>query len=143
MTKTYKIRYNTKSKEYLSRWILVCEGREVFVSEIHINTKTFTTKDYIEVLGDYKCHISCTGNLSIKNNVAYITNNDEGLAIKRHILKTISYRLLSTSAMIITTYLLGVDIEISALIGIGELMFKPFLYFIHERIWYNLRFKKK
>jgi uncharacterized membrane protein len=38
---------------------------------------------------------------------------------------------------------LGAGIELSALIGVGELMIKPTIYFFHERIWYRLRFPKK
>lgn len=58
-------------------------------------------------------------------------------AIKRHILKTISYRILGTLITIITAYLLGASIEISSLLGLGELLLKPIIYFIHERIWYK------
>jgi len=57
--------------------------------------------------------------------------------VKRHILKTISYRILGTSITVITAYLLGASIEISSLLGLGELLFKPIIYFIHERIWYK------
>ena len=72
-------------------------------------------------------------NLKEKNNQKI----KEPSPLKRHILKTISYRLLSTSIMILTTYLLGMDLKISAIIGIGELVFKPIIYFIHERFWYK------
>jgi len=58
-------------------------------------------------------------------------------AIKRHLLKTISYRILGTSITVITAYLLGASIEISSLLGVGELLLKPIIYFIHERIWYK------
>lgn len=57
--------------------------------------------------------------------------------VKRHILKTISYRILGTSITVITAYLLGASIEISSLLGLGELLFKPIIYFVHERIWYK------
>lgn len=57
--------------------------------------------------------------------------------VKRHILKTISYRILGTSITVITAYLLGASIEISSLLGLGELLLKPIIYFIHERIWYK------
>ena len=57
--------------------------------------------------------------------------------VKRHILKTISYRILGTSVTVITAYLLGASIEISSLLGLSELLFKPIIYFIHERIWYK------
>jgi uncharacterized membrane protein len=62
---------------------------------------------------------------------------------KRHILKTITYRILGTLTTIITAYLLGASIEVSSLLGLGELLLKPIIYFIHERIWYKyIKFKK-
>lgn len=137
MKKTYQIRYNTKSKDDLTSWRLICDEKEILVSEVQIMAETFTTKNYVKELGEYKYHISCTGNLVIKDNVAYITNTNEKSSVKRHILKTISYRLLSTTIMILTTYMLGMDLKISAIIGVGELAFKPIIYFIHERFWYK------
>ena len=79
----------------------------------------------------------------IKNNVAYITTNDKVLSVKRHLAKTISYRVMATAITIGTALILGLDIEASALLGVGEIMIKPVFYFFHERIWYNLRFSKK
>jgi uncharacterized membrane protein len=65
------------------------------------------------------------------------------LSFKRHLAKTISYRIMATSITIGTALILGLDIEASALLGVGEIMIKPVFYFLHERIWYNLRFGKK
>jgi uncharacterized membrane protein len=56
---------------------------------------------------------------------------------KRHLLKTISYRIIGTLTTIITIYLLGGSIRLASIIGIGELLIKPLLYLIHERIWYK------
>ena len=58
--------------------------------------------------------------------------------IKRHILKTLTYRILGTLTTVITAYFLGVSIEVSSLIGLGELLIKPIIYFLHERVWYKL-----
>jgi uncharacterized membrane protein len=80
--------------------------------------------------------------LKIRDNVAYIYNFEEQTAMKRHIAKTITYRILATAITIGTAYSLGVNLEMSALLGVGELVIKPFFYFFHERVWYNLRFKK-
>jgi uncharacterized membrane protein len=142
MKKTYQIRYNTNSTDDSTSWRLISDGQETLVSDIYITAQTTTTKNYMEDLKAYKYHITCTGNLKIKDNVAYITNSDEQSAIKRHVSKTISYRILSTSLMIITTYSLGMSLQMSALIGVGEIIFKPVLYFFHERLWYKFRFAK-
>ena len=51
----------------------------------------------------------------------------------RHILKTISYRIVGTSVTIIGALLLGSSIEIESLIGMTELAVKPILYFFAEK----------
>ena len=57
---------------------------------------------------------------------------------KRHILKTVTYRILGTLTTVITAYFLGASIQVSSLIGLGELLVKPLIYFFHERAWYKL-----
>lgn len=57
--------------------------------------------------------------------------------IKRHIAKTISYRLLGSVFTIGLSYYLTSDLIISSSLGIGEILVKPLLYFFHERIWYK------
>lgn len=134
---TFQIRYNTKSTNDSERWRLICDGEEILVSNIVINSKTITSKDFIKELDEYKYHISCIGYLSIINNVAYIEKKNNSL--KRHLLKTISYRLIATATTISTAYCLGFALEISALLGIGEVALKPIIYFIHERLWYSIK----
>ena len=63
--------------------------------------------------------------------------------VKRHIFKTISYRLLSSFIGFITMWTISGQIKIGAALGIFELLWKPIQYFIHERIWFKfIRFKK-
>jgi uncharacterized membrane protein len=63
--------------------------------------------------------------------------------LARHILKTISYRLLGTLTTVTTAYILGASMELSSLLGVGELLFKPVIYFFHERVWYRyIKIKK-
>ena len=59
------------------------------------------------------------------------------LDVKRHILKTISYRIIGTLTTVIVAYLLGASIDVSSLLGLGELILKPIFYFLHERIWFR------
>ena len=56
---------------------------------------------------------------------------------KRHLAKTISYRILSTSIGFITMWLVTDSIEIGAAFSIIELVWKPIQYYIHERVWYR------
>jgi uncharacterized membrane protein len=56
---------------------------------------------------------------------------------KRHLAKTISYRILSTSIGFITMWSVTDSIEIGAAFSIIELLWKPIQYYIHERVWYR------
>jgi uncharacterized membrane protein len=62
---------------------------------------------------------------------------DKKHAMVRHILKTLSYRILGTLTTVFVAYSLGASLELSSLLGVGELIIKPVLYFFHERIWYK------
>jgi hypothetical protein len=135
-SKTYQIRFNTTSTDDSNRWRLITDGQEILVSNIYIDAQTYTTKDYIEGLGD-KWHITATGILEIKDGNAYITPKRPDNALKRHILKTITYRLFGTTVTVSTALFLGASIQIASIVGAGELILKPIIYFIHERIWYK------
>jgi uncharacterized membrane protein len=57
--------------------------------------------------------------------------------INRHIAKSITYRILSTTIGFLTMWWISGSIKVGTAFGVAELLFKPFLYFIHERIWYR------
>ena len=135
--KTYKIRFNTTSITEDVRWRLISDdGDETLVSDIFIDGEVYTTKDNVSDVG-YKWHITCKGNCVIKNNVAYITTPPKDSALKRHLLKTISYRFLGTLTTVMVAYCLGVPIALASMLGVGELLLKPVIYFLHERLWYK------
>lgn len=56
---------------------------------------------------------------------------------KRHIAKTISYRVISTLIGFIIMYIVSGSIKVGATFSIVELLYKPLQYYIHERIWYK------
>ena len=56
---------------------------------------------------------------------------------KRHIAKTISYRILSTIIGFLLMWLISGSIKVGAAFGIAELVYKPIQYYLHERIWYK------
>jgi uncharacterized membrane protein len=142
-SKTYRIRYNTFSKTDNERWRLIEDGKEILVSDVIVNGHTRTTQDWIPEINDFKWHVSCTGHCIIINNIAYVTTIKEESIFIRHILKALTYRFISTILTVSTAYLVGVSIEVSALIGIGELLVKPIIYFLHERAWYKfIKIKK-
>jgi uncharacterized membrane protein len=56
---------------------------------------------------------------------------------KRHIAKTISYRIVSTVIGFLLMWLISGSIKVGAAFGIAELVYKPIQYYLHERIWYK------
>jgi uncharacterized membrane protein len=57
--------------------------------------------------------------------------------IKRHIAKSITYRIVSTLTGFLTIWLISGSIKIGAAFGVAELIYKPIQYYIHERVWYK------
>ena len=56
---------------------------------------------------------------------------------KRHLDKTISYRLISTGIGFLIMWAASGSIKIGAAFGIVELVYKPIQYYVHERVWYK------
>ena len=56
---------------------------------------------------------------------------------KRHIAKTISYRIVSTVIGFGIMWAVTGSVKIGAAFGIAELIYKPIQYYLHERIWYK------
>jgi uncharacterized membrane protein len=62
------------------------------------------------------------------------------VSVKRHILKTITWRMVGTIDTILLGWLVSGDPLIGITIGSFEVITKMILYFLHERIWYKLDF---
>ena len=56
---------------------------------------------------------------------------------KRHIAKTISYRVISTLIGFMIMWWISGSIIIGAAFSVVELVYKPIQYYLHERIWYR------
>ena len=60
-----------------------------------------------------------------------------GVDKKRHIAKTISYRVVSTLIGFGIMWAISGSIKVGAAFGVAEIVYKPIQYYIHERIWYK------
>ena len=56
---------------------------------------------------------------------------------KRHILKTITWRLIGTTDTFIITSLISKDFTYGLKISLFEIFSKMILYYFHERFWFN------
>jgi uncharacterized membrane protein len=59
------------------------------------------------------------------------------VSYKRHIGKTISWRIIGTIDTIILGWLITGHLKLGLAIGGVEVVTKMILYFLHERIWYK------
>ena len=60
-----------------------------------------------------------------------------GVDKKRHIAKTISYRILSTLIGFLIMWAISGSIKVGAAFGVAEIIYKPIQYYLHERMWYK------
>ena len=59
---------------------------------------------------------------------------------KRHVAKTITYRILGTCTTFVVGWITTGDIIIGASIGSADFFIKIVLYYAHERAWYKSKF---
>ena len=59
------------------------------------------------------------------------------VSYKRHILKTISWRILGTIDTILLSWFITGSWKLGLSIGGVEVLTKMILYFLHERAWYK------
>ena len=59
------------------------------------------------------------------------------IARRRHVAKALSWRMVGTVDTFLLAWLFTGSFEIGALVGGTEVITKTFLYYLHERAWYN------
>jgi len=67
-------------------------------------------------------------------------NSKPNISRKRHILKTVTWRIIGTLDTMLIAWLISGDPMIGISIGGVELFTKMVLYYIHERAWYKSNF---
>ena len=58
-------------------------------------------------------------------------------AHKRHLAKTLTWRVIATGTTFLLAWLFTDDIEVAAAIGGTEAVAKMILYYAHERVWFK------
>ncbi len=59
---------------------------------------------------------------------------------KRHIIKTVTWRLIGTMDTILLSWLISGSAMTGLKIGMAEVITKMVLYYLHERAWYRINF---
>ncbi|PRX43516.1 Uncharacterized membrane protein [Salegentibacter salegens] len=62
-----------------------------------------------------------------------------GKSYKRHIAKSITWRIIGTTDTILLAWLISGDPLTGLQIGFAEVITKMILYYFHERIWFKIR----
>jgi len=65
---------------------------------------------------------------------------EKKISRKRHLAKTLTWRIIATSDTILISYLITGNIKAGMSIGGLEFVTKMFLYYFHERLWYKSNF---
>lgn len=132
--KVVKVRYNTNSDGEKKCWRLICDDIEYLTDKIVINGKVETTKDYMGDKVKFKHHITMH-NAIVDYSVDYSLIKNEKKLIFLDILKTITYRILGTSVTFMIGYFGTGNLSVAVTLGFSDLILKPIVYFIHERLW--------
>ena len=59
---------------------------------------------------------------------------------KRHIAKTISWRIIATTTTMLLAWTISGNVEIGAKVAGLEFVLKMVIYYFHERVWYRSSF---
>lgn len=58
---------------------------------------------------------------------------------KRSLIKTLTWRILATSATIVLVFLFTKNLAASFSVGIAEIIAKTLIYYSHERVWNRIK----
>lgn len=140
MGKKVKIRYNHDAGESPLKWRVVIEGKEHLAENIDVLVPSVTTGDFIEGVGQ-KYHISCEPDLVVwEGKKVILKDRAKWISHKRHILKSLTYRLYSSCITSLIAAFITDDFKLGFSIGTADFFIKIFTYYIHERIWYKIPF---
>lgn len=64
------------------------------------------------------------------------------VSYKRHIAKTITWRIVGTIDTILLSWFITGDAFLGLKIGLVEVITKMVFYFLHERVWYKINLSK-
>ena len=62
-----------------------------------------------------------------------LIKNHKSVSYKRHILKTVSYRILGSFQTFLISYFFTGNFWVAGSVGLTEICIKPIIYFLHER----------
>ena len=61
----------------------------------------------------------------------------------RSLVKTVSWRLTGSGATFLIAFIMTGNFAIAGIIGITQMISNSILYYIHERLWNNIKWGRK
>lgn len=82
---------------------------------------------------------------SIVSEIAKVEDRHQEISdtIWRSVVKAYSYRVCGSLTTFVISFIVTGSVVISATIGFTEMLLKPFIYWLHERVWNKIRWGKK
>ena len=134
-----KVRFNHDAGDSNLKWRVVIDEKEHLAESVEILVPMTTTKDLIN--GVEKWHVSCTPDLiTWDGNIVTLSHRARWISHKRHLLKSISYRLYSSCITSLIAAIVTSNFALGLSIGTADFFIKIFTYYVHERIWYRVPF---
>ena len=64
-------------------------------------------------------------------------------APRRSLVKTVSWRITGSSATFAIAYILTGNIAVAGVIGVAQMITNTVLYYVHERLWNQIKWGQK
>jgi len=135
--KNVSIRYNTQSDGETNCWRVICDGIEYQTNKVVVKGELITTKDLIDGVG-FKHHVTIEDAI-VEYSVDYTLIKNRQKFLYKDILKTITYRILGTSVTFGIGFFSTGNLNVAVALGFSDLVLKPIIYFVHERLWHLSR----
>jgi len=132
--KTVSVRYNTNSDGVNNCWRLICDNTEYLTNKVEIQGTVNTSKDWMPELSAWKHHVTIE-NALVEYSVDYSLIKCTEKRLFKDILKTVTYRILGTSVTFGIGFFSTGRVDVAVTLGFSDLILKPLVYFLHERIW--------
>lgn len=62
---------------------------------------------------------------------------------KRSLVKTLSWRAVALISAFIISFLITGSVSAASAIAMGQMIFNTVLYFMHERVWYRIKWGRQ
>ena len=118
-------------------WRIICDGVEYKTNKVVIKAECESSKD-LTASGEWKHHVTIKDAI-VDYSVDYTLIKNKKKFLLTDILKTITYRILGTSVTFGIGFISTRNLNVAVALGFSDLILKPLVYFVHERLWHILK----